>query len=80
MPKFGTGKEQDEEKNSDISTGCLSGFLLYLFPLYVFSLPKKIKTAGKIQRKNKRQKMLQNRRKKKKGNNIISQIWNISII
>lgn len=80
MPKFGTGKEQDEEKDNAISIGCLSGFRFTYFRYMVFLFPKKIKTAGKIQRNNKRQKILQNRQKKKKEKNIISQIWNISII
>lgn len=47
MPKFGTGKEQDEEKNSDISTGCLSGFCFTCFRFMFFRSPKKSKQQGK---------------------------------
>ena len=47
MPKFGTGKEQDEEKNSDISTGCLSGFCFTCFRFMFFRSKKKSKQQGK---------------------------------
>ncbi len=47
MPKFGTGKEQDEEKNSDISTGSLSGFCFTCFRFMFFRSQKKSKQQGK---------------------------------
>ena len=47
MPKFGTGKEQDEEKNSDISTGSLSGFCFTCFRFMFFRSKKKSKQQGK---------------------------------
>ena len=40
MPKFGTGKEQDEEKDNAISIGCLSGFRFTYFRYMFFCSQK----------------------------------------
>ena len=67
MPKFGTGKEQDEEKNSDISTGCLSGFCFTCFRFMFFRSPKKSKQQGKYNGTTKDRRCCRTDGKRKKG-------------
>ena len=67
MPKFGTGKEQDEEKNSDISTGCLSGFCFTCFRFMFFRSQKKSKQQGKYNGTTKDRRCCRTDGKRKKG-------------
>ena len=66
MPKFGTGKEQDEEKDNAISIGCLSGFRFTYFRYMFFCSQKKSKQQGKSNGTTKDRRYCRTDRKRKK--------------
>ena len=60
-------KIKKEEKNSDISTGCLSGFCFTCFRFMFFRSPKKSKQQGKYNGTTKDRRCCRTDGKRKKG-------------